>query len=110
MTAVQCRNRKNIHKRKSKTDKRSNHPELIPAPRVREHISDSTETTKTLCSLTGKYIFHLAHIRNQFVDTDFNTTWNRLPQIIFNRLSLIQIRNRCQHDANFSGFGNPYRS
>ena len=82
MSAIESRNRQNVHKRKRHGDKSRDKPEVIPAPLCREHIADGSESAKALRALLCKDILHLADVRRELVNADFNASRYCLEDVV----------------------------
>ena len=73
MSAIQCRDRKDVHESKDNGEEGSHVPELMPVPRCGEDASDSTETAQLLRSFFREEVFHVADVSFQCLHTQRNT-------------------------------------
>ena len=83
MSAIQCRNRQNIHEGEDNRKECCHVPELMPIPCSREDASDSSEATQLLGAFFREEIFHLSYIAFQSLYSQCCTSGERGQKTIF---------------------------
>lgn len=82
MTAIQCRNRQDIHECQDNAQECCHHPEGVPIPHRREETAQGSETAQTLGTLLGEYIFHIAYIARKHIPAILHTSRETLEEAI----------------------------
>ena len=80
MSAIQGRNRKNVHESKNDGKHGSHAPKRMPIPYGRKERSNGSETAKILISLVGEKITEIGNIASEGSDTQTNAFGERLRE------------------------------
>lgn len=99
MSAIQCRNRKNVHERQNNAQESGHHPESVPIPHRREQAAQGSETTQTLGTFLGEDILHIAYIARQYIPTILDTRRETLEEAVADMGNLVILENRMIIEA-----------
>ena len=102
MSAVERRDRQDIHKGEDDAEESGHQPERVPIPLRREQTSNSTETTERLRSFSREEILHVAYVAREHLAAILNASRERLEEAIVDVCHLILglLWHIAEHEAH----------